>query len=382
MRVVADENIPFAREAFGRLGDVTLCAGRRMSAATVRDADALFVRSVTRINEALLAESSVKFVGTATIGTDHVDGGYLRDCGIGFAYAPGCNAMSVAEYVVAAMLVLAGRGGWELAGKRLGVVGVGNVGSRVVAKATALGMEVLRNDPPLARRTDRTDFLDLDEVLQADIVTLHVPLTKAGRDKTFHLAGESFLDRMRDDAVFINTSRGPVADERALAARRKGGKLGGLVLDVYEKEPQANPEIIESADLATAHIAGYSLDGKVNGTFQVYEGACAFFGRPVEWNPQADMPSPELPELTLTDSGDNQSLVARAVRAVYDIEEDDRLLRGVLAEADTERGGTFDRLRKTYRIRREFHNTVVSVPAGRPALARKLEGIGFNVRRA
>jgi len=382
VKIVADENMPFAREAFGRLGDMVLCAGRDVSAATVRDADALFVRSVTKINEALLAGSAVKFVGAATIGTDHVDQEYLRDRRMGFAYAPGCNATSVAEYVIAAMLVLAERGGWELARRRLGVVGVGNVGSRVVAKAEALGMEVLKNDPPLARDTGRADFLPLDDILKADIVTLHVPLTKTGPDRTHHLADATFLDRVRDGAVLINTSRGPVVDESALLARRKAGKLGGLAMDVYENEPRLNPELIGLTDLATAHIAGYSLDGKVNGTFQIYRAACAFFGRPVEWDPRADMPAPEVPELALPDDGDDQALIARAVRAIYDIEEDDRLLRGVLAEPDAERAGSFDRLRKSYRVRREFHNTAVTVPAGRPALARKLEGIGFNVTRA
>lgn len=382
MKIVADENIPFAREAFGRLGGVTLCAGRRMSAAAVRDADALFVRSVTKINEALLAGSSVKFVGTATIGTDHVDQDYLKRRGTGFAHAPGCNATSVSEYVIAAMLVLAGRTGSTLAGKRLGVVGVGNVGSRVVAKAAALGMEVLKNDPPLARRTGRTDFLGLEEVLHADVVTLHVPLTMEGPDKTFHLADEAFLDRMPDGSVLINSSRGPVTDEAALLGRRKRGKLGGLVMDVYENEPHLTPDLLELTDLATAHIAGYSFDGKVNGTFQIYEAACAFFGRAAEWDPADDMPAPEIPKVTLPDGGDEQALIARAVRTVYNIEEDDRLLRGILAEPDAERAGFFDRLRKTYRVRREFHNTAVTVPAGRPALAQKLEGLGFNVTQS
>ena len=382
MKIVADENIPFAREAFGRLGDVATLPGREMSAGVLRDAEALFVRSVTQINAQLLEGTLIRFVATATIGTDHVDQDYLAERGIGFAYAPGCNANSVAEYVTAALLVMTKR--WEstLEGKTIGVVGVGNVGSRVAPKARALGMTVLQNDPPLERETERSEFVAIDEVYAADFITLHVPLTRTGPDRTFRMVSADFLDRMGRETVLINTSRGGVVDSRALMDRMKAEQIAGVVLDVFEGEPDVDPEMLERLDLATPHIAGYSFDGKVNGTFQIYEQACAFFGRDVEWDPANDMPVPEKSTLDLPEQGDDETLVARAVRAIYNIEEDDQLLRGMLMEPPLERGAYFDHLRKTYRRRREFYNTTVTVPAGRTTLARKLKGIGFKVKRA
>ena len=381
MRIVVDENIPFAREAFGRLGEVVTLPGRSITSRALRDADALVVRSVTRVDRLLLEGTSVRFVATATIGTDHIDSEYLLRREIGFAYAPGCNATSVAEYVVAALLVLAHRRDWSLEGKSLGVVGVGNVGSQVVKRAEALGMTVLKNDPPLERHTGCAEFTSIDEILASDVITLHVPLTKEDPDKTFHMVDKGFLERMRDDAVLINTSRGAVVDGQALLLRRRGGAPAGLVLDVWENEPSIDVELLTLTDIASAHIAGYSLDGKVNGTFQVYSQACRFFDRPVRWDPSLDIPPPITPEIELLEETEDEALIARTVGRSYSIEEDDRLLRGLSGVAQARRGEFFDNLRKTYRTRREFHNTTVTVPARRPALSRKLEGIGFRVAR-
>ena len=380
MRIVADENIPFAREALGSLGEVTTVHGRAISAVLLRDVDALFVRSVTRVDADLLDGTGVRFVATATIGTDHVDEAYLRRRGIGFAYAPGCNANSVAEYVIAALLVIAERTSQRLEGKTIGIVGVGNVGSLVAAKAGALGMHVLRNDPPLARLSPEAGFVPIEELFDAEIITLHIPLTRTGPDSTFHMVDAAFLKRLRGNVILINTSRGAVADGPALLAARRTGRPFGLVLDVWENEPSIDPELLGSTDLASPHIAGYSLDGKVNGTFQIYSQACEFFGQPVQWDPASCMPPAEVPAIILPE-GDDEDRVSRAVREVYSIEEDDRLLRGLVDMPEQERGPFFDNLRKTYRIRREFQNTTVTVPAGSPALAAKLDGIGFRVNR-
>ncbi|MFH0965799.1 MAG: 4-phosphoerythronate dehydrogenase [Planctomycetota bacterium] len=383
MRIVADENIPFAREAFGQLGDVTLAAGRLITPGAVRDAELLFVRSVTRVDAALLTGSRVRFVATATIGTDHVDTGYLASQGISFAYAPGSNANSVAEYVTAALLVLAGRKGWTLAGRSIGIVGAGNVGSAVARKAGALGMRALRNDPPLARGRGPAGFVELAQALDADIVTLHVPLTKSGPDRTFHLVNGEFLARMRPDATLINTSRGAVTDTSALLESLARGRPGAVVLDVWEGEPAIDVELLSRTDIATAHIAGYSFDGKVNGTHAIYKEACKFLGRKADWDPRDVPPPPDVGEIDAPADADDEGAIAEVVRRVYAIERDDAHLRDIIAIKDAgARARHFDELRRTYAVRREFHNTVVRVPERRRPLAKKLAGLGFRVEDA
>jgi erythronate-4-phosphate dehydrogenase len=217
MKIVADPNIPFVQEAFGLLGEVKLVPGRQITADAVRDADVLLVRSVTRVNAALLDGSRVRFVATATIGFDHIDREYLSQKGIGFASAQGSNANSVAEYIVAAMLELGHRQKFRLRDKTLGVVGVGNVGSRVVRYAEAIGMRVLKNDPPHQRAKQLAHFVSLERVIaEADIITLHVPLTRGGPDATFHLFGEPTLAALKRQPLLINTARGAVVDNSEL----------------------------------------------------------------------------------------------------------------------------------------------------------------------
>ncbi|MCX8038746.1 MAG: 4-phosphoerythronate dehydrogenase [Candidatus Sumerlaeia bacterium] len=388
MKIIADENIPFAREAFGCLGEVTLAKGRAITHDMVREADALFVRSVTKVNAALLDGTSVKFVATATIGVDHIDLGYLSERGIGFAAAPGSNANSVAEYVVAALLVLAHRGGFRLEGKTIGVVGVGNVGRRVVEKCRALGMHVLQNDPPLQRQTGDPRFLPLSALLEADILTFHVPLTKEGPDATHHMISADLLSRFNVGTILINTSRGAVADTAALVEAADSGRLGGLVLDVFEREPNIPPALVEKADLATPHIAGYSYDGKVAGTMMVYRAACEFFGRPVQWDAAAAMPPPQHPRLNpLADihpsqpslSPADEDILRQLVLTLYNIEADDAQLRKMLDLPAEQRGAYFDSLRKTYPVRREFHNTRVETAGLPDSLRAKIAGLGFRV---
>ncbi|MBI5395925.1 MAG: 4-phosphoerythronate dehydrogenase [Verrucomicrobia bacterium] len=389
MKIVVDENIPFGREAFGRLGDVVTMHGRKMDAAAVRDADMLIIRSITKVSRELLEGSRVRFVGTCTIGTDHVDEAYLRERGIAFASAPGCNANSVAEYIVCALLVLAQRGGYRLEGKTIGVVGVGNVGSKVLAKCEALGMCVLQNDPPLARLFPcEKRFLPLEALMDADFISLHVPLTKTGEDKTWHLADEVFLKRMKSGAVLLNTCRGAVVDNKALNRT--------AVLDVWEGEPAIEVSLFNRVALGTPHIAGYSYDGKVSGTTMVYQAACDFLARSGGFQPPPDnakaggykppllelsalMPPSPHARLTLDAAGrSDEDALREAALTVYDIEADDRRLR-VIADLPTGgRAAYFDRLRKDYPQRREFQNTTITLRGGSDVLRRKLKGIGFN----
>ena len=262
MKIVADPNIPFVREAFAALGEIQLVPGRQIRAETVRDAELLLVRSITPVTPALLEGSRVKFVATATIGTDHVDLGYLASRDVGFASASGSNANSVAEYVVAGLLELARRRKFRLREKTLGVVGVGNVGRRVVRYAEALGMRVLQNDPPRQRAEALAHFVSLDRLLaEADIVTAHVPLVREEPEATFHLIDRDVLFSLSRRPILVNTARGAVVDNRALLPAIAGGKLGGVVLDVWENEPDISGELLAVVDLGTPHIAGYSFDG-------------------------------------------------------------------------------------------------------------------------
>jgi erythronate-4-phosphate dehydrogenase len=358
MKIVADPNIPFIREAFGPLGDISLVPGRQMNAAAVREADLLLVRSVTNVNAALLDGSRVRFVATATIGTDHVDTGYLALLGIGFASAAGSNANSVAEYIVAALLELAHRRGFRLRDQTLGVIGVGNVGRRVVRYAEALGVRVLQNDPP-RQRVEGGPFVPLDRVVaEANILTFHVPLTKTGPDATFHL-----LEPRR--GIVLNSSRGAVLDNRALL----NVNLAGLVLDVWEGEPNLLPGLLERTDLATPHIAGYSFDGKVNGTRLIYKAACRHFGLPATWTPQL----PAVPPLTvaIAPGEDDEDALRRIIRSCYDIVADDARLR-----TDPKK---FDQLRAEYPVRREFFNTTLALPGAGESLRQKCAALGFRV---
>jgi len=376
--IVADDNIPYVEQLFGSLGKVRTVPGRQITPRAVADADLLLTRSTVKVNEDLLAASRVRFVATATIGTDHVDQPYLARRGIQFASAAGSNANSVAEYVMAALLVLAARHGWELAGKSIGVVGVGNVGSRVVAKARALGMSVVQNDPPLARRTGEPRFRPLEEALACDVVTLHVPLTRQGPDATWHMADRSFFERMRPGAVFLNSSRGSVVAQDDLKQAIRSGRPGAVVLDVWEGEPAIDPEMLSMVQVGTPHIAGHSLDGKAAGTQMIYEAACRFLGAEPSQNARDYLPPPDVPLLVVEGRGALEDIVRRAVMRIYDILADDARLRPIAQVPPEERGKFFDSLRRDYPVRREFYNTALSF-RGCPQRAREaLLGLGFR----
>ena len=379
MKILVDENMPFGLEAFSTLGEVVTMPGRAMDAAAVADADVLAIRSITKVNAALLEGSRVRFVGTATIGEDHVDKAYLKAKGIGFSSAPGCNANSVGQYMVGALLELAETYAFRLEDTKLGIVGVGNVGSRVLKKASAMGMECVLNDPPLERETGDAKYRPLDDIFGCDIVTVHVPLTKEGPDPTFHLVDEAFLRRMKPGSILINTSRGAVADGAAVKHALVDGHLRACVLDVWEGEPNIALDLLEKVFICTPHIAGYSFDGKVNGTRQIYEAACAFWGVEPTWDPSPLLPAPECPEVRVDGAAvDAEAALREAVRKVYDIRSDDKAMRGLLEVAETGRGAFFDQLRKKYPRRREFFNTRAVVNPRNSELEAMFSGVGFE----
>ena len=371
MKIVADANIPFVEECFSSMGKVEVVAGSDVTAEVVSDAEVLLVRSVTKVDSGLLSGSNVRFVGTATIGVDHIDIEYLRDNNIGFASAPGSNANSVAEYVVAGLLEL----GKSVEGKSIGVAGVGNVGSKVAKKCEALGMKVLLNDPPLQRQTKDAKYLPIERIFDCDFVTLHTPLTFEGEDKTFHLADEKFFSSLKKGSVFFNTSRGGVVDSEALKRAIKSGGLGSVVLDVWEDEPSIDVELLEMTDIGTPHIAGYSFDGKVAGMIMIYKAACEHFGIEGRYEVGDFLPVAAVGELEM--DSELEDVLHQTVKKIYDIKKDDSDLRRILEEPIGKRGKFFSGLRKNYPVRREFQNT--RVVTDNKIIAEKLNGIGSRL---
>lgn len=374
LRILADANIPCVEEAFGQFGIVRRQPGREMGPEGVRDVDVLLVRSVTSVGPSLLEGSGVRFVGSATIGTDHVDQAYLRARDIAFAHAPGSNADSVADYVVVALLALARQRGVSLRGRTVGIVGCGNVGGRLARRLPALGMTVFCNDPPLAEAADAEgkshDFVDLDTVLdEADVVTLHVPLTTDGLHPTHHLVDADVLRRLNTGTWLLNTSRGPVVDGQALRRARMRGPVGAAVLDVWENEPSPDPALIEAVDVATPHVAGYAYDGKVRGTVMLYEALCEHLGVESRWDPTATL-CPESKDALECRAPDPRLAMPdwlyNLAHQAYKLQIDDTAMRGLLDLSPDERARAFPRLRNEYRRRRELKRHTVprsAVPA-------------------
>jgi len=377
MKIIADENIPYAGEVFSHLGEVTLLHGRKITTSAVADAQALLVRSVTKVNEELLAKSNVRFVGTATIGFDHVDVDYLKKRGIAFASAPGSNATSVAEYVISALLNLGKKLDFNLAEKSIGVVGHGNVGSRVAARCRALGLKVVLNDPPLFERTHDARYRPLDEALACDILTFHVPLTKSGPFATQHMISEALLSRTKKGLILFNTSRGSVAETPALHRFLDRDHFLATVFDVFENEPEIDITLAQKADIVTPHIAGYSFDGKVRGTEMIYRALVDHFKLESRW--RLMLPPPPVPRVALSGNGNLDDRLREALFKVYNVMDDDARLRDTFEHETYERPVLFDRLRKEYPVRREFANTRVVLPGPDPALEPRLKALEFVV---
>jgi erythronate-4-phosphate dehydrogenase len=380
LRIALDRNSPFAEEAFGAIGEVRRVDTGAFTHRLLRDVDVLIVRSETAVNAGLLDGTAVKFVGTLTIGTDHIDTSYLQTRGITFASAPGSNANSVKEYIVAALLGLARRYGFSLKGKVLGVVGVGNIGSRVARAAEAMGMTVLQNDPPLRRLTGDHKFLRLDELMSADILTLHVPLTREGEDATYHLFDKERIGKMKPGGILLNTSRGSVVDTRALLEALGDGHLDGAILDVWEKEPTISPDLLEKVTYGTPHIAGYSLDGKVNAVRMVQKAVRQYFALGSDWDPTERLPRPEKDVIRLPSTDlSSEEMLRLAVEQCYALQEDDDNLRKILLLPVPKRPEHFVGLRTGYRLRREFMAYTIEMPPRLAPLRTTLQALGFTL---
>jgi erythronate-4-phosphate dehydrogenase len=376
MLIVADENLHGVASALADVGEVRCRPGRELRRDDLREAEILLVRSVTPVDAALLEDTPVRFVGSATIGTDHVDLDYLERSGIAFANAPGCNAEAAAEYVLSALLVLRERLPGPLHTCTAGIVGHGNVGTRVRHKLEALGITCLVNDPPLADAGAPGEFVPLEALSDCDVLTLHVPLTEQGPYRTRHLLDAVRLASLKSAGLLINTARGPVVDNRALLEQLTRGRGPTTVLDVWEGEPRVAEPLLRRVALGTPHIAGYSVDGKLRGTVMVYEALCRFLGREPTWSPWDKLPEPPEPVLELAPGLDRVEAAAAAVLHCYDLRSDDRRLRDALERKDTDRAQAFDALRRDYPMRREFAAYRVLSPD--PATRRVLQNLGFE----
>jgi erythronate-4-phosphate dehydrogenase len=373
IKIVADNKIPFLKGVLDDVADVSYLPGRKISPEDVRHADALITRTRTRCDEALLSGSVVKFIASATIGHDHIDAEFCDRKGITWTNAPGCNSSSVEQYVLSVLLNVATQDKSDLKGRTIGIVGVGHVGSKVERVSRVLGMNVLLNDPPRARIEGTTAFVELDRILkEASIITLHVPLNQSGRDQTLHLADSGFFRQLADKTILINTSRGEVVDSKALKTALIEKKLAGAVLDVWEGEPGIDTGLLNLVRVATPHIAGYSTDGKANGTSMSVQAVSRFFDLGLDdWYPPA-LPVPENPDITLDASGMSMKQVLYSILGkVYDVMEDDRRLR--------QSPNLFEELRGDYPLRREPGAYRVRIINDDPEAGPVLEQLGFQV---
>lgn len=356
MKIIADENMPFVEALFAELGQIEFVNGRTLTAEQVNDADVLLVRSVTKVNQALLQHAhKLKFVGSATIGTDHIDIEYLHQRGIMFSNAPGCNATAVGEFVFIALLELAKRLQTSLKGKVVGIVGAGNTGTAAAKCLEAYGLRVLLCDPLKQAEGDSRQFIALDELLEhADIVSLHVPITKVGPHKTWYLFDEARLNTLKPNTWLINCCRGEVIDNHALIKVKQTRDDVKVILDVWENEPKPIAELVPLVEFATPHIAGYSLEGKARGTFMLYQTLCRLLQRDPSKSLVGLLPPFEFQQRLNTADLDENKLL-KMCRLVFDLRDDDALFRQSFHTA-----AGFDLLRKQHTHRREFSALAVN----------------------
>ncbi len=377
MKIIVDENIAYGKEAFSEFGDVFLYHGRKIDSSVLRDADVLICRSITKVNSKLLNNTAVKFVGTATIGTDHLDKEYLKKNKITFVNAPGCNSFAVAEYIITSLISAAVFKNTALKNKSVGIIGYGNIGSKVALFAKLLGMRTVINDPPLKNLSESNIFSSLKDTLGCDAVTFHVPLNKSGKHKTLHLLNKLNIQFIKNDAIILNASRGEVTDNFIVLNKLIANDKIFSVFDVWENEPNLNMDLLSKVDIATPHIAGYSFEGKVNGTVQIHKALSNFLNIKSKWKPDLPKVKNSTIDVNIEDSVEN--ILHKITTSVYRQHKDDELLRKSLLLNLEERKIYFDSLRKNYRLRREFTNYTVKLSKRNCELETILKGLRFNV---
>ena len=372
IKIVADNKIPFLRGVLEQCARIVYFPGREISKEHIGDAEALIVRTRTSCDGRLLGGTPVRYIATATIGFDHIDTGYCSANGIAWSNAPGCNSGSVMQYIASALACISDQVGRRFGDLTLGIVGVGHVGKKVERLARILGMKVLLNDPPRERAEGKGSFVSLEALLQgSDIVTMHVPLNREGADRSLHMADRVFFSRMKGGGWFINTSRGRVMNTPALLEVLRSGHLAGTVIDVWENEPVIDRELLDCAYIATPHIAGYSLDGKANGTAQSVRSVSEFFKMGIgDWYPEIPPPAGALVRLE-GDPGQPDQLIKSLLWHTYDIMADSKRLKA--------RPERFEQLRDDYSPRREFHAYRLNFEDPADPAREKLRELGFRV---
>jgi erythronate-4-phosphate dehydrogenase len=374
LTLIADDHIPFLKGALEPFAKIIYAKGGQIDHDLALQADGLIIRTRTLCNKDLLEGTPVKFIATATIGFDHIDTDYCFNHNISWHHAPGCNAASVRQYLASALVTLALKHDFSLQGKKIGIVGVGHVGSKVAQLVSALGMVPLLNDPPRERAENPGGFVSLEEIQEtADIITFHVPLTHEGPDKTYHMADKSFFRKLRKKPLLINTARGPVVSANAVKASVNNGNISGFAADVWEDEPDLDFELMKLADIATPHIAGYSVEGKANGTAACVQSASRFFNFGIDqWYPSSlPLPGNSLIEINAMGKTDEQ-VIFESILATYNVLHDDALFRQDPSQ--------FESFRNYYLVRREFEAFSVASANFSPGLRQKLINIGFNIK--
>lgn len=372
MKIIIDDKIPYIRGAFEDVAEVIYLPGSKTTAEIVRDADAIVTRTRTICNEKLLAGSSVKFIATATIGYDHIDTDYCDAAGIKWTNAPGCNSKSVEQYIASTLMVLAETKKLQLKDLCIGIVGVGNVGSKVAKICEIFGMKVLLNDPPRERAEGPEKFVSLETVKnEADIISLHVPLNTKGEDATFHMGDESFFSALKKKPVLINSCRGEVIKTDAVKKALKTKQISAFVCDCWENEPDLDLELLGMTEIATPHIAGYSKDGKAKGTSMSVQAISDFFGLGLNnWQPSGvELPTNPIIEVDGEEMSE-QEIFSKAILHTYDIRHDDKLLRLSPEHFEQQRGD--------YPKRREFPAFTIRTQRVEEKTLEKLKLLGFN----
>lgn len=377
MKIVADENIPLLDEFFSEIcqSNLITLAGRDMRQADLVDADILLVRSITQVNEALLKGTKVKFVGTCTIGTDHLDIDYLQAKNIRFTNAPGCNAQAVVEYVLSSLITLGERKQVNWRDLSVGVVGAGNVGGLLYKTLKALQVEVHAYDPNVSQFASKEHST---AVWQQDVVTLHTPITREGDYKTRHLVNADRLESMKKNACIINSCRGAVVDNAALSKHLENHPEFMAVMDVWEHEPTPNDYLIKQCLLATPHIAGYSLDGKYLGTAMIYEAVCEFLALPIRMKLPQLVPQGGLRKISTGHEAEMPYILNKVIRSGYDVRDDHFRMLSLLGLDDDDKAKAFDVLRKQYPLRRDLNTLTIS--AKRLSQPDWLNAVGVKIK--
>lgn len=379
MNIVADSAIPFISRIFNSSGNTVLLNTNEITRNKLEDADVLVVRSVTSVNEALLAGTRIKIVVSPTSGIDHIDQAYLHSVGIRLINTPGCNARSVAEYVLSSLIVLQKNQIIDLSEISFGIIGCGHVGSYVSSLLDALGVRSLLYDPPLQEAGDKRKFSTLQEIHKADVISLHVPLNTGGPNSTYQMVNHDFLSVIKPGAVIINTSRGEVIDEMALLDFLDHDDECKVVLDVWKDEPVINQKLLSRATLSTPHIAGYSIDARYRGTLWAYEKVCEMLNIKISEPEEDIIPPLEGNQLNIPEALDDNEVIQLAVLSGYDVRVESDVFKQLLTKNEKIPGQYFSESRRHCPLRREFTYFTVSLPSSKIRCKKILEDLGFNV---